>query len=582
MYPATQPRITLLFTLLTLITHISALVVRNPLPTQEAAICETLGFETRRLCSVMLNARSEPVGVKLEKSYTLSIALPDCFIPSILCPVFGISERDDFSPEGFGIPSHAPSIVIVVVSLISGSAIGEMPSQTVGYGQPFFQQPTPAPSRDLVKARFARRDLTNTCTEWTIPGGFGQPQCSNSETCLFATGTDGYYYEGCGQTSISYDWVTQCWNYGVKTGVPPVSEIYCPAAEPSCGYLAFIGDASRTFYNFGCSAVSYGFIVDLLATTPLSVSRSGADSASASFTSDIQANPISSASISQFTSSGTDSILGNVTPTTTMSAGKTATVSPTSQKSGAAAPVIGTTKRSKKKPIGAIVGGVIGGVVALVIIALCAWLFRKNKRDKDRKATEAAIQQEQADSANTQASHSHQISEMGGKQVIGAGMTGGYRQPQPTYGGNPNEKPIAIQQPPPQQEIYRPPPSVTGMNNGSQSPPPLYSQPQSIVYNTYNPSTVEPTSPGGNLSELGQSEAAVRPVSPMINQANELGTDNRSSYQPPPDVQEMGSSVNFARPGPENIGGRGLGTSGMSLDMSGNPMSEDYRQHELP
>jgi hypothetical protein len=37
--------------------------------------------------------------------------------------------------------------------------------------------------------------------------GFGQPECGNSETCLF-TSADGYYYEGCGQTSISYNWVT--------------------------------------------------------------------------------------------------------------------------------------------------------------------------------------------------------------------------------------------------------------------------------------------------------------------------------------------------------------------------------------
>lgn len=38
--------------------------------------------------------------------------------------------------------------------------------------------------------------------------GFGQPQCGNSETCLFKTATDGNFYEGCGETSIAYDWVT--------------------------------------------------------------------------------------------------------------------------------------------------------------------------------------------------------------------------------------------------------------------------------------------------------------------------------------------------------------------------------------
>lgn len=39
--------------------------------------------------------------------------------------------------------------------------------------------------------------------------GFGQPRCGNSETCLFKTATDGNFYEGCGETSIAYDWVTR-------------------------------------------------------------------------------------------------------------------------------------------------------------------------------------------------------------------------------------------------------------------------------------------------------------------------------------------------------------------------------------
>jgi hypothetical protein len=57
-----------------------------------------------------------------------------------------------------------------------------------------------------------------------IMEGFGQPECYNSETCLF-TSASGYYYEGCGQTSIAYDWVTECWDYP-QSGLPPVSEIY--------------------------------------------------------------------------------------------------------------------------------------------------------------------------------------------------------------------------------------------------------------------------------------------------------------------------------------------------------------------
>jgi hypothetical protein len=37
--------------------------------------------------------------------------------------------------------------------------------------------------------------------------GFGQPECRNYETCLF-TSANGYCYEGCGKTSMAYNWVT--------------------------------------------------------------------------------------------------------------------------------------------------------------------------------------------------------------------------------------------------------------------------------------------------------------------------------------------------------------------------------------
>ena len=57
------------------------------------------------------------------------------------------------------------------MSSVAGYAIGEMPTQTVGYGVPFMQEPTEAPSMELVKRNLERRAVINTCTEWTIPGG---------------------------------------------------------------------------------------------------------------------------------------------------------------------------------------------------------------------------------------------------------------------------------------------------------------------------------------------------------------------------------------------------------------------------
>jgi hypothetical protein len=89
--------------------------------------------------------------------------------------------------------------------------LGEMPTQTAvseGQGLPIFEvMATPGPSLELLKRRVEARAETNTCTEWTILGGNGQPVCYNGQTCLFSTVGD-LRYEGCGSTSKNYDWIT--------------------------------------------------------------------------------------------------------------------------------------------------------------------------------------------------------------------------------------------------------------------------------------------------------------------------------------------------------------------------------------
>jgi hypothetical protein len=63
------------------------------------------------------------------------------------------------------------SALAAFASAVSGYAIGEFPTQTVGYGSPFMPEPTEAPSMELVKKNLGKRALINTCTEWTIRGG---------------------------------------------------------------------------------------------------------------------------------------------------------------------------------------------------------------------------------------------------------------------------------------------------------------------------------------------------------------------------------------------------------------------------
>ncbi len=86
----------------------------------------------------------------------------------------------------------------------------------------------------------------------------GQPQCYNSQTCLFTTVGD-FYIEGCGQTSIAYDWITreyptakysdpsslnkisECWNYPqTQTGTAGYGETFWYAYQVSCEASFFL------------------------------------------------------------------------------------------------------------------------------------------------------------------------------------------------------------------------------------------------------------------------------------------------------------------------------------------------------
>ncbi|KAM3070312.1 hypothetical protein ACMFMG_010144 [Clarireedia jacksonii] len=263
------------------------------------------------------------------------------------------------------------SSLFSLCSLASSFTLGEVPTQTLGLGEPFTglqPLPTAAPRLELVKKRLGleRKALTNVCSEWTIPGGFGQPECSNSETCLFTSADDGNLYEACARTSKSYDWVTECWDYPM-TGSPPVSQIYCGEEEPYCGFFAFIFGPESTYLNFGCSTMSYGFTVNLLETAAVL------------------------ASLDPTTTS--TPVVVNPAATTTKPTPKPISTSPLST------PQLTPSQNKKKKttPIGPIVGGVIGGVLFLALIALLTWyLLRRNRTPNPATSTPPPMYPEHA------------------------------------------------------------------------------------------------------------------------------------------------------------------------------------------
>lgn len=66
------------------------------------------------------------------------------------------------------------SALAAMISAVSGYALGEMPSQTIGMGLDIVHiLPTAAPELELVKRNLKKKALTNTCSEWTISDGLG-------------------------------------------------------------------------------------------------------------------------------------------------------------------------------------------------------------------------------------------------------------------------------------------------------------------------------------------------------------------------------------------------------------------------
>lgn len=230
--------------------------------------------------------------------------------------------------------------------------------------------------------------------------------------------------------------------------------------------------------------------------------------------------------------------------------------------------------------------------------------MRKNKQDKANATAAGAealnnnqynhpnnqqVQQQQADVATAAAFSNLQHQRM--SEIDGT------MKPAAAYVPPPNEpyleKPLvttmANEYRPPAQSQYS---SGYGSDphNGSQSPPPVYAQPQ-----THSPPQQHTPNMGSpamsqytELDPNNISRQSVPPVSPQgpgtgtyMGTASELGGgENRPSYQaysPPPQAHEMSGGAatgGIVRPQ--------VGRQQPDVDMSGAPMSDNYRHHELP
>ncbi|KAG9236648.1 hypothetical protein BJ875DRAFT_212296 [Amylocarpus encephaloides] len=443
----------------------------------------------------------------------------------------------------------------------------EIPAMTAAGndGRPSVPEPTQAPPRELVKARF-KRATANICSEWTIPGGYGQPKCGAGQTCLF-TSFGGNHYEGCGSTGILYDWITQCWNYP-KSGEAPASQRYCSAQAPYCGYFAFVFTDGATFSNFGCSANPYSLTVNLVDSALSSILLAGSSTQTT-------IGPLSvSPSLNLPTSS---------TPSTTT----TPTPLPLPP-----APV------EEKTPIAPIVGGAVGGVAVLAfLIALLLLLLKR----RQKRAKKDALEQAQAHAATAAAFHNSQqgaVAEVEGKPLA---------LPPPILVPTPRVNEKATPTASPTTGFFRPARTSTytsddprggGGGAGSQSPPPMYTRPLSTSNHSQStpsemdptsraPSTVvvSPVSPPSSVPELGgsilQPNEPPGPVAGVLggrSGASERGGEGRPLYKArgprelkPGEAPREGAYVAASTGG---LGGRIMSPG---VDMSGGLLREDFR-----
>ena len=456
--------------------------------------------------------------------------------------------------------------------------------------------------------------------------GFGQPLCSNSETCLFTSDTFGNLWEGCGQTSISYNWITDCWDYP-QVGTAPVSQIYCPASAPSCGFLAFQFDDFNTYYNWGCSTVPYSLYVDLISTADAGASQTLvlAGGGTTSLTETAAATETAAdthTSLPAVIASG----FGQGTATTE----PTQTEQGSSESTSTDVPTIGSHKSKSKTPIAVIVGVIVGGIALIAFLAFLVW-FLLHKRRQDAIARQIQNQQ-QADAATATAFHNNNgISEIAGTMKPMPEQAGAFApQQQPVYvNGNGNGKLMG------QQVTEHSSPTL-------QSPPPVYGQPniqvqqriplQQQQFPTSPYQSTNYTDPHNQNLQPGNARTSIAPVSPVgtyNSNTTELGGSNTyqqspspsivQTYQPPPNIQEMQQPA-LPPNAPQQVYHRPLHVQEMSgnatyqqqpvaqqgyqpptniqemsggaapvrpmrqndgFDMSGAPMSENYGHHEL-
>lgn len=260
--------------------------------------------------------------------------------------------------------------------------------------------------------------------------------------------------------------------------------------------------------------------------------------------------------------------------------------------------VIGTTSvpdigshNDKPFPIGAVIGGVVGGLTLICFVAFLIW-FIPRKRRQDREAKSAKANAATASAYQTQ---------QGPVEIDGKQTQAPYAPPHRMCTPIVAEKNASTSG---VQEYYQPRPEEPyGRNQvpNQQSPtaPPFYAQPSPVAHHSRHISELSQSRQVSNdapysanvptpvvMNEMGENNHNWEPIAStvelptartsnpnqqMYEDDKELGGEGRSSYQAPPlNTHEMNVS-------PGDVTRRPVAEQMPIVDMSGAPMSEEYR-----
>lgn len=316
-----------------------------------------------------------------------------------------------------------------------------------------------------------------------------------------------------------------------------------------------------TYYNYGCSTLSYGLVVDLVdvatGSSSGTVILSGGRNSSITDTAIPTVYVTGTAGITTpQLNTQTVTINPGATPTATQG-GSSASTSSSTQ--------LGSHTTKKSTPVGAIAGGVVGGVTIIALIVFLIFFLRKKIKQKADAQALARLHQSQGHPPTQTAYQENnqpvaEATATNRKSYMGAFARVPEHEKQNGIIAN-------------TQEFYRPTQEQQDFHPMSQAPPPVYAQPSQVP---------SPNTPQTQYNDIPRpiSTGPVSPVGSPRPQSHEIYNQPAPAPVPVPTPQPQG----YIHPAHlAQLQAQAAQAQRQSMSASPAPVQELYTQpHQAP